>query len=510
MPEVNLLIHAGHLVPAHDHPSISNGAVAVAGDTVEDCGTFAELKERYPGVKHIGGKEFLLIPGLINGHGHGRGLSTFQRGVLDNTLETWIWDTRTCTPVPVYEDTLYCACRLLKSGITASMHNHILSDPANYEAEFEAALRGCREAGLRVFFCPSIRNANPFVYGDNDRFLSTLPAKLKDFLTAPLPENVLTAEKYIDAVTGLHARHSSKLVGIGFGPLAPQWCSLDLLQEINAQARHLNTMVHIHALESVFQKIYGLAAFGKSLIKYMDAAGLLGPEVVVGHAVWATKEDIEILADSQVSVTHHPSSNLRLRVGIAPIHAMVQNGIRVGLGLDGTAMNDNDDMLQEMKLCSLLHRLGSLDLDSDYLTPRQIFKMVTEDNANIIGFGEKLGRLEAGRRADMVLLDYEQMTYPYSDQEHDPIETLLYRGSRRHVHTVIIGGNVVVAEGRVLSVDENDVAERLNNAASMPPTAAEADRRKRIEEFRGHLIQYYAGWPDRIRSQPFHQLNSRT
>ena len=196
-------------------------------------------------------------------------------------------------------------------------------------------------------------------------------------------------------------------------------------------------------------------------------------------------------------------------MGIAPIHDMVKNGIRVGLGLDGTAMNDNDDMLQEMKLCSLLHRLGSLELDSDYLTPRQIFKMVTEDNAHLIGFGEKLGRLEPGRQADMVLLDYEQMTYPYSDQEHDPIETLLYRGSRRHVHTVIIGGKVVVAQGRVLSVNENRIAERLNAAASMPPTAAEAARKKRIKEFHGHLVRCYAGWPDRIRLQPYYQLNSR-
>ncbi|MGE5841545.1 MAG: imidazolonepropionase-like domain-containing protein [Deltaproteobacteria bacterium] len=105
------------MVPAYDAPAMVKGAVAVSGETVIDLGPFEELSARYPAAQVLGDDRFLLIPGLINGHGHGRGLSSFQRGALDNTLESWIWGTRAFSPLPVYDDVSYCAAKLLKSGL---------------------------------------------------------------------------------------------------------------------------------------------------------------------------------------------------------------------------------------------------------------------------------------------------------------------------------------------------------------------------------------------------------
>jgi len=102
-----ILVRSGIMVPAHDAPAMVNGAVAVSGETIMDLGAFEELSARYPTARVLGGDRFLLIPGLINGHGHGRGLSSFQRGALDNTLESWIWDTRKFKPLPTYDDVSY-------------------------------------------------------------------------------------------------------------------------------------------------------------------------------------------------------------------------------------------------------------------------------------------------------------------------------------------------------------------------------------------------------------------
>jgi cytosine/adenosine deaminase-related metal-dependent hydrolase len=268
-------------------------------------------------------------------------------------------------------------------------------------------------------------------------------------------------------------------------------------------------LVHIHALESVLQKIHGLSALGRSHIRFMEDIGFLGPEVVLPHSVWATDDDIRILARNGTGVTHQPSSNLRLRSGIAPVFQMLQTGVRVGLGLDGQGIKDNDDFIQEMKLCSLLHRIPSLELDSPHLMPRQVFKMATETNASLLGFGSQVGRLEPGRCADLVLLDFGQMRFPYTDPAHDPIDVLLYRGSGTHVHTVMVNGRVVVQDGKVLTIDDETVASRLTEVASQPRTEKEQTFAQGIEELKRHAQGFYQGRTEKLGLEPHFNVNSK-
>src|ERR1022692_535244 len=138
MSEVTKLVYAGQLVAAHDQPAVSGGAVAIAGELIHDIGTLDELSAKYPGAQKIGGSQFLLIHGLINAHTHGKGLSDFQRGALDNTLETWRFDTYDkFIPLPTYEDVAYSAAKLLKSGVTGTMHNMLLADTTGFEKKYE-------------------------------------------------------------------------------------------------------------------------------------------------------------------------------------------------------------------------------------------------------------------------------------------------------------------------------------------------------------------------------------
>ena len=509
MPNAVTILRAGLLVPAHDKPTIPNGAVAVAGEKIEAIGSFDELSNKYPDADVIGGDDFLLIPGLINGHGHGRGLTDFQRGALDNTLESWLFDTRKYVPVSTYDDLALSAIRLLKCGVTTTMHNHLLKNPAEFEQEFDEGLQAYRDTGIRVQFNPGVRNDNPFVYGDNAAFLNDLPEELRKVLTAPPPEGSLSADNFVDSVNNLHAQHDTDMTRIGFGPLAPQWCTDELLLDIRKAADKLNAPIHVHAVQSIFQKIYGLEFLDKTLVRHMHDIGFLGKGVVIGHCVWPTEDDIKLLAKSGAAVTHHPSCNLRVRNGVSPAFEMLQAGVLVGLGLDGKSINDDDDMIQEMKVCYLLHRLPSLELDSAHMKARQVFQMTTENNAILLGFKNQLGRLEPGRLADMVLIDYTSMTRPYVDPSHDPIDTLLYRGAGRFVHTVIVNGHVVVKEGRVLTIDEDAVGKRLAEAASRPRTEKEQALVKAMDTLKDRVKNYYSGWTRKVDVQPYFMVNSR-
>lgn len=506
-----MLIRGGQLVTAHDQPPIHRGAVAIAQNTIEAIGTYEELSSRYPGVKEVGGDDFLIIPGLINGHSHGKGLTDFQRGARDNALETWRFDTyNKFVPVSIYDDVAYSAVRLLKSGVTTTMHNHVLSpDLSNYGKKFEEALMAYHDAGMRVLFCPAISNDNPFVYGDNGTFWWELSEKTRQILTSTLLSGSLTEKDYIQAVRNLHGQYNGPMSRIGFGPLAPQWCTRDLLTAIRDEAQRLGTLIHTHALQTIFQRNYGLRILGKSLITYMRDIGLLGQNLVIGHCVFPTESDIELLVRTDTGVTHHPSCNLRVRNGIAPAFHMLQAGVRVALGLDGKSINDDDDFIQEMKVCFLLHRIPSLELDSPHLSARQVFRMATDTGAALVGYGRALGRLEPGRQADLVLLDFTEMCRPFVDPSQDPIETLLYRGAGRHVKTVMVNGRIVVENGRLLTLDEEAVGARLAEAASRPRTEKELALVRAMDEVKAHAVRHFKGWSHEGEWAPFFHINSR-
>jgi cytosine/adenosine deaminase-related metal-dependent hydrolase len=188
---------------------------------------------------------------------------------------------------------------------------------------------------------------------------------------------------------------------------------------------------------------------------------------------------------------------------------MLRAGVRVGLGIDSKSINDDDDIIQEMKVCFLLHRIPSLEVNSACLSARQVFQMVTETNAELLGYGRQLGRLEPGRLADLVLLDYRKMCFPFVDPSHDPVEVLLYRGKGSHVHTVMVDGRIVVEEGRVLTVDEEVAGNRLAEAASRPKTEGEQDSARVLDELKKYVIQYYQGWTQKVEPEPYFAINSR-
>lgn len=491
---------------------IPSGALYIENDKVIDYGSHKDITKRYKASRTLGSSETLVIPGLVNAHSHGKGLTDFQRGQIDDTLETWKW--RNYPPVNPYYDTKWACVKLLESGVTTTMHNHGLIHPEAYQEEFVSILNAYKESGVRVALAPTLNTENVFTYGDDTDFINSLPSELQITCRGILKHMALFGEKeYFDSVETLHKQYSSPYVQIMHGPLSPQWVRREALQEIRKQANGLGIRIHTHVQQTQLQKLYGLKHYGKSLIAYLADLDFLGNDVTCGHSVWISDEDIDTLAQTGTSVTHHPSCNLRVRNGISPVYELQKRGITVAIGMDDKEMGDDKDYLAEMRIALRLHQLSSKQLDSPRLMPRDVFRMGTAWGAEVLGMDRWIGTLERGKQADILLLDMEMLTEPYTMEGHDPIDLLLYRGKAEHIRTVLVGGEILLKDGKLTQIDRNEVIAKLRE--SLPPDYTERFRmlNKDFAGLRTFIKRHYEPWYSEIAlwdKDPYYFINNRT
>lgn len=488
------IVHGEIMVAGHDAPAQRNGAILVKDAKIVEVGDLAAMREKAPEASILGGEGMLLIPGLVNAHSHGKGLSDFQRGTRDDFLEAWTLDTLKLKPLDVYDDVSLAAANLLSNGVTTTMHNHspVVVD---CQEQWGRAIQAYGDTGIRVQFNPSIIEFGRFVYGgrgENRAFISSLPEPVQAALLAPPPPGMLTADGYVQEVLTLHDRAHGPMSVIGFGPLGPHMVSEDLLLQIRRAADALKAPIHVHALQTMLQRDYFDRAHAGGLVRRLQTIGFLGPRLVIGHGTWLDEADILLLAESGAGVTHHPACNLRIRSGIAPLPALLQAGVTVGLGLDDKSLSDDNDMLQEMRLAYLLHRVAEHEIGASCPSPRELLRMATSSGAQLLGLDGMTGRLAPGMAADLLLLDYQAMCAPYASPDLDPIEVLVQRGSRHHVHTVMVNGRVVVRDGRVLSVDRPSVGRRLAEQAGGPLTDQEAFMAGLFDCIKAGIVRHYS------------------
>jgi cytosine/adenosine deaminase-related metal-dependent hydrolase len=490
---------------------IPSGALYVENGRIVDYGPHGQITGKYKADQILGSAETLVIPGLVNAHGHGKGLSDFQRGQLDDTLETWKW--RSFPPVDPYLDTCWTCLQLLAGGVTTTMHNHGLVDPAGYAGEFAAVLDAYRRCGPRVAFAPSLATENVFTYGEDDAFVASLPGDLRDFCGGILKRSAAFGEtEYFDAVRALHREYSGSRIRIMHGPVSPQWVRREALERIRQEATDLGLRIHTHVQQTQLQKLYGLKRYGTSLIAYLNDLDFLDADVTCGHCVWISDRDIEILAGSGASVTHHPGCNLRVRNGISPVFELDRSGVVVAIGMDEKEVGDDKDFLAELRVAAKLHRLCSHRLDSPCLGSRDLFRMGTLNGAVVLGFDEQIGTLERGKRADLVLLDLEAICEPYSYEGHDPLDLLLYRAKGSHIRTVLVDGEVLLDHGVFTRIDRDEVVGKLREAIP-PDYRLQFETRNRLMlRLREAIAGHFEPWYDEIERRerdPYYLMNNR-
>ena len=475
---------------------VEDGAVLVEGDTIVAVGRLDDVRETHPGCRILGTSDNVVTPGFVNSHHH-VGLTPFQLGAPDLPLELWLAAKIGLRQLDPYLDALYSAFEMIASGVTTVQHLHISrSSLAETEAQGEAILRAYREIGMRVSYSHAFRDQNRLAYEADEAFLGRLPARLAaeaapwfERQHVPLSEHL----GYVEHMVDRHAGSADGRVAVQLAPANLHWCSDEALVAIGDLSRRRSLPMHMHLLETPYQRIYAARRTETSAVAHLETLGLLSPLMTLGHAVWVTKDDLARVAESGTCLCHNASSNLRLYSGRAPCGEALANQIPVALGIDEAGLNDDRDMLQEMRLVLHLHKQPGLDAPQ---SPRavDVFRMATEHGAATTPFAGSIGRIAPGMKADLVLFDWPSVRGPYLDPRVSVVDTLVHRARSGAVRHVMVGGRVIYEEGRFLHVDRDAVLAEISEAIGAAPDRAERRWRGVGAELLPYIREAYRGW----------------
>jgi cytosine/adenosine deaminase-related metal-dependent hydrolase len=474
---------------------IEDGAVFQRNGEIMEVGKFEEVRKKHRADKVIGSEKQVVIPGLVNAHHH-VGLTPFQLGNLDLALEPWIAVRMANRDVDPYLDTLYCAIQMVEFGITTVMHNHAThrkSPGMTFQEGGAAVIKAYQDAGMRVAFSFSHRDQNQIVYQEDQAFLKTLPKDLASKLEQRLKVSHLPTTEYLAVVDDVYRQfQEDPRVRVFVSPGNVQWCSDSMLEGMKEYASRRRTGLHIHLQESVYQKMYGLRTWGKTPLAHLNDVGVLGPEVSCAHGVWVTESDIDTMAATGTMVSHNASSNLRLKSGVAPVNRMNAKGVVVAIGIDEAGLNDDKDMMQEMRLVSKIHREPGVS--AAWPSSHQVLHMATVNGAKATFFAPEVGTLEKGKRADMVLVNLEHIMEPYLDPDTNIVDAILYRARGVDVDTSIVDGEVIMEGRKMTRVKKEDVWRELKEQMGRPLAPHEEERREVSKRLLPYVQKFYEGW----------------
>src|SRR5580700_489386 len=385
---------------------IKDGAVLQEDGVIVAVGTYDDLSARHPTVPVIGNGKEILLPGFVNGHHH-VGLTPVQLGSPDMPLELWFITRMVIRNLNVYLDTLYSAFEMIASGITTVQHIHgwMPGTFEEVEARSEQVIRAYEDIGMRVSYCYAVRDQNRLVYQADQEFVAGLPPALQDPMKRWFERFKMNLDDSMALFANLHRKHQNKRrVKIQLAPANLHWCSDRALGLMSDASKKYGVPMHMHLLETPLQKEYARRRGGGTAVEYIDRFGMLGPHMTLGHGVWLNEKDIDRLAETGTCVCHNCSSNFRLRSGVAALNVFEAKGINTAIGIDEAGINDDRDMLQEMRMVLRAHRVPGI-VEADVPTMSQVLRMATVGGAKTTPFGESIGALEVGKAADMVLID---------------------------------------------------------------------------------------------------------
>ena len=372
----------------------------------------------------------VLIPGLVKTHTH---LSMIlMRGLADDMpLDTWlnnyIWPVEAeLNPEYCYAGALVACAEMIRSGTTCFNDMYFYMDHVAKAAD-EAGLRGIISHGMIDF-------------GDEDK-------RRQEF-----KESIRIIKKCHNTGNGR--------IQVAFGPHSPYTCSQELLSQVKRKASKYGVRIHIHVSETQKEVFDILEAHGKRPFEYLDELGFLGSEVTAAHAVWLSKNEIDIIKHSEVKLSHNPSSNMKLSSGVSPVSGLLNKDVCVSIGTDGPASNNNMDMFEEMKITALLQKVTTMD--PTVLNAEEVFKMATINGAKSLGLEDQIGSIEVGKKADITLIDARS---PQLTPFRNPISHIVYSANGGNVDTVICNGEILMKNRKLLTLDENMILEAAQNAS---------------------------------------------
>jgi 5-methylthioadenosine/S-adenosylhomocysteine deaminase len=432
MPQPHLLLTGRYLLPGAKQSQLLAGhGVAIAGDTIAAIGPAATLKKTYPQAEILHSEHGLIMPGLVNTHTHAA-MSCF-RGIADDLpLMTWLEDhifpaERRLTPEIVYQSTLLSLAEMIKSGTTSFCDMYLFA---------KDVARAAAESGMRAWIGEVLYDFPSPCYGTLENGFSYLHEMFAQYRHHPL-------------------------ISIAAMPHSVYTCSPQLLQRLGAAAGREGTLFHIHLSENTAEVATCRERYGTTPVRHLDSLGLLGPDTLAAHCVILDEEEIDLLAERRVKVSHCLESNMKLASGIAPAVRMLERGVTVSLGTDGSASNNDADMFGEMNAVAKVHKVARMD--PTVMDAETTLGLATLGGAAALRAEQRIGSLEPGKKADMIVIDLDQphLTPMYNVPSH-----LVYAARGGDVLHSVIGGRLVMENRRLLTLDETAILAAMRRLAA--------------------------------------------
>ena len=346
---------------------------------------------------------------------------------------------------------------------------------------------------MRACYSIALRDQNRLVYQNDQLFTESVPEELRPALRRFFERFTLPLNEQVAVFEALHAELADDArIRLQIAPSNLHWLSDEALERANELSVRYRLPLHMHILETPYQKEYARRRTGGSAVAYLERFGLLDNRLTIGHGVWMTDADIVQCAEHGVKICHNCSSNFRLKSGIAPVNKFLSKGIPVCLGIDEAGINDDRDMLQEMRLVLRAHREPGIDAPQP--SAADVFRMATEYGAATTPFGNLIGSLRPGAEADLVILDYQKITHPYQHEDTPLIDVILFRAKSSAVETVMVSGDIIYDKGRFTHIDRDQVLSAIQESLASPLTLAEQGRRELSESIFPHVKAFYDRW----------------
>lgn len=405
---------------------IKDGAVAINGNKILELGASHEILNKYISGNVMKGEGKMVLPGLINTHTHAA--MVYFRGIADDLpLSDWlnnhVWpaENRWLSPEFV-SDAVELAClEMLKGGITTYNDMYFFEDAAG-EASKKIGMRAVLGSGILDF--PSVSAKSRDEYLDN-------------------------AERFVDNWK------DDELITPCIAPHALYTCSPETLIKSKEKAEKLNVPLHIHLSETEWEVEEIIKRYKMRPVEHLESLGVLDNNVVAAHCVWVEDNEIRLLAKRGVGVSHCMESNLKLASGFAPVAAMLAEGVRVSFGTDGAASNNDLNILSEMSTAAKVHK--ALSRNPTVLDARTVVLMATRWGAEVLGLGHKLGSIEKGKIADIIVVNLNK---PHLTPLYNVYSHIVYAAAASDVETVMVNGRIVVDGGQLVTADEAAILSR--------------------------------------------------
>jgi len=452
-----LIKHAALLVTMDKgRREIPDGGLFIRDGFIEQVGCTADLPLTADKIIDLSGH--VVLPGLINTHHHfyqtlTRAVPAAQNANLFNWLKTLypIWARMNADDI--YISTQTALSELALSGCTtASDHLYLFPNGSSLDDE----IAGAKEVGIRLH-----ASRGSMSLGESQGGLP--PDSVVDSEENILKDSARLIEKYHDPRPG-------SMLQIVLAPCSPFSVTGELMKQSAILARHYGVHLHTHLAETEDEEAFCNEKFGHRPVAYMQSLDWVGEDVWFAHSVWVNQPEIDVYAHTGCGVAHCPSSNMRLASGIAPIWEMSKAGVKVGLGVDGSASNDGSHLFAEVRQTMLLARLRAGLLGASrsaedappLMTARQALELGTLGGASVLGRSGDIGSLEMGKCADFISFDMNKLEY--AGAGHDPLAALVFCAPR-NVDTSFVHGKMVVKNGQLLTVNQEELIKKHNRAS---------------------------------------------